>query len=315
MASNPLSKVESASLTRCRRCRRMPLSAVAGGSVAISGHLSSPAVMAPRSGFWPMSSTCLIRGSLPSDQGIPPEIRRLTPITAPRDAMRGRSGVLRPVPCRTPPTRFARGAYCQARPKGVRARVKIIMLKKVNPKPEPTAEADLRNVRPRTAQRPQALDSRLHRDQDPRSGGLPGPPIPLGMLRGDPPQAAVGRPDPRLSRLGKSFLSALDTHLTSRWDPDHGTRILGGSKAQSEQIYHALRDIACRCQGKKGGDADVIAKLRKDGATYLNGSEVEILAASSHQRPRAPRPQPQARRGRRDRHRHPRIGPGDVHGT
>src|SRR4051794_41600870 len=33
---------------------------------------------------------------------------------------------------------------------------------------------------------------------------------------------------------GKSFLSALDTHLVSRWSPLHGTRILGGSKSQSE---------------------------------------------------------------------------------
>jgi hypothetical protein len=80
---------------------------------------------------------------------------------------------------------------------------------------------------------------------------------------------------------GKSFLSALDTHLTSRWDPDHGTRILGGSKAQSVQIYNALRDIATRFEGRNGGDSEAIAKLRKDGASYLNGSIVEILAASS----------------------------------
>ncbi len=80
---------------------------------------------------------------------------------------------------------------------------------------------------------------------------------------------------------GKSFLSALDTHLTSRWDPGHGTRILGGSKAQSAQIYAALRDIALYHEGDKGNDGDSIARLRKEGATYANGSEVEILAASS----------------------------------
>ena len=80
---------------------------------------------------------------------------------------------------------------------------------------------------------------------------------------------------------GKSFLSALDTHLTSRWDPGHGTRILGGSKAQSAQIYAALREIALHHEGDKGNDGDSIAKLRKDGATYANGSEVEILAASN----------------------------------
>src|SRR5215210_4083961 len=36
---------------------------------------------------------------------------------------------------------------------------------------------------------------------------------------------------------GKSFLSALDAHLTSRFRPGHGTRILGGSRSQSEQVY------------------------------------------------------------------------------
>src|SRR5262245_800443 len=39
---------------------------------------------------------------------------------------------------------------------------------------------------------------------------------------------------------GKSFLSALDVHLTSRFSPGHSTRILGGSLAQSEQMYRAL---------------------------------------------------------------------------
>ena len=79
---------------------------------------------------------------------------------------------------------------------------------------------------------------------------------------------------------GKSFLSALDTHLTSRFDPAHGTRILGGSKAQSEQIYRALREIATRYGGVKGNDSAAIDRLRKDGALYANGSEVAILAAS-----------------------------------
>lgn len=74
---------------------------------------------------------------------------------------------------------------------------------------------------------------------------------------------------------GKSFLSALETHLRSRWCPDHDTRILGGSRAQSAQVFQALRDLV-----RRGKDADVIAKLLKDGATYANGSEVSILAAS-----------------------------------
>ena len=80
---------------------------------------------------------------------------------------------------------------------------------------------------------------------------------------------------------GKSFLSALDTHLTSRWDPKHGTRILGGSKHQSAQIYEALQAIATEHDGVVSNDAAAIAQLRKDRATYVNGSKVEILAASS----------------------------------
>lgn len=75
---------------------------------------------------------------------------------------------------------------------------------------------------------------------------------------------------------GKSFLSALDTHLTSRWYPGHGTRILGGSKAQSEQIYRALRDLV---RGETGEEATVSRLLRAKGV-YRNGSEVELLAAS-----------------------------------
>ena len=80
---------------------------------------------------------------------------------------------------------------------------------------------------------------------------------------------------------GKSFLSALDTHLTSRWDPRHGTRILGGSKQQSAQIYEAIRAIATEHAGEAGDDSASIAKLLKDGARYVNGSKVDILAASS----------------------------------
>ena len=80
---------------------------------------------------------------------------------------------------------------------------------------------------------------------------------------------------------GKSFLSALDTHLTSRWDPSHGTRILGGSKQQSAQIYEALRTIALDHEGEISNDAATIARLQKDRALYANGSKVEILAASS----------------------------------
>jgi hypothetical protein len=80
---------------------------------------------------------------------------------------------------------------------------------------------------------------------------------------------------------GKSFLSALDTHLTSRWHPKHATRILGGSRAQSEQVYRALSDIVTGGHGPIGSDAQTIVKLLKGEAEYANGSEVAILAASS----------------------------------
>ena len=43
---------------------------------------------------------------------------------------------------------------------------------------------------------------------------------------------------------GKSFLSALHTHLVSRRDARHETRILGGSLAQSEQVYRALAEVS-----------------------------------------------------------------------
>jgi len=80
---------------------------------------------------------------------------------------------------------------------------------------------------------------------------------------------------------GKSFLSALNTHLTCRWQPRHGTRILGGSRSQSEQVYRALRETVFQGEGPVGSDAVAIARLLKGEATYHNGSDVAILAASS----------------------------------
>ena len=159
--------------------------------------------------------------------------------------------------------------------------VNINMSKKVNPKPEATPEADLRNVRPKTSQQLK----RWIRNYT----GIKIPDQAICSDHHSPWECfeAIHLKRPSIALIlgsrgcGKSFLSALDTHLTSRWDSDHGTRILGGSKAQSSQIYQALRDIAMRQEGKKGGDAEAIAKLRKDGAAYANGSEVEILAASS----------------------------------
>ncbi|HEY2158934.1 MAG TPA: hypothetical protein VGH33_25110 [Isosphaeraceae bacterium] len=78
---------------------------------------------------------------------------------------------------------------------------------------------------------------------------------------------------------GKTYLSALDTHLTSLKCPGHGTRVLGGSLAQSEQIYRALREFVGLWPEDK--DPKPIKSLRKGEAVYKNGSEVAVLAASS----------------------------------
>ncbi len=78
---------------------------------------------------------------------------------------------------------------------------------------------------------------------------------------------------------GKSYLSALDTHLTSLKRARHGTRVLGGSRSQSEQIYRALRDFSGFWP--EAGGEDPVKALLKSEAVYRNGSEVTILAASS----------------------------------
>ena len=85
---------------------------------------------------------------------------------------------------------------------------------------------------------------------------------------------------------GKSFLSAVETHLTSRFRAGHGTCILGGSKQQSKQIYNALDYLNREAGGVVGGeefhDRDQIGPrdLLAESALYRNGSEVSILAAS-----------------------------------
>ena len=79
---------------------------------------------------------------------------------------------------------------------------------------------------------------------------------------------------------GKSFLSALDTHLCSRFYPRHETRILGGSLAQSEQIHRALTEAILIGKGSIGDDSLAIKEIRKTEAVYANGSRVAILAAS-----------------------------------
>jgi hypothetical protein len=79
---------------------------------------------------------------------------------------------------------------------------------------------------------------------------------------------------------GKSFLSAIDTHLVSRFNARHGTRILGGSLSQSRQIYTALQEVVRDGRGCLGGDGATLESLLKTEARYRNGSSIEMLAAS-----------------------------------
>jgi hypothetical protein len=75
---------------------------------------------------------------------------------------------------------------------------------------------------------------------------------------------------------GKSYLAALATHVDSiRYDA-HGTLVLGGSEAQSRQIYQALKDFR-----EPLGDYEPITQLAATRATYCTESFVEYIAASS----------------------------------
>lgn len=71
---------------------------------------------------------------------------------------------------------------------------------------------------------------------------------------------------------GKSYLSALETHLSSLRYPSMGTRILGGSLAQSQQAYQALAELA--------RDDPRLVQLTAARALYANGADVRVLAAS-----------------------------------
>lgn len=74
---------------------------------------------------------------------------------------------------------------------------------------------------------------------------------------------------------GKSYLAALATHLDSVQYSAHATRILGGSLAQSEQIYNALKDFI------RPPAPPLIRNFTKTHAEYHNDSDVRILAATS----------------------------------
>lgn len=79
---------------------------------------------------------------------------------------------------------------------------------------------------------------------------------------------------------GKSFLTALASHLMCRWQPNHRIRVLGGSLAQSRQIYEAMGTIGKSIEEFVSDDHEEFVALKKDSATYSNRSEVMILPAS-----------------------------------
>lgn len=115
----------------------------------------------------------------------------------------------------------------------------------------------------------------------PRAAVCDGHHAPFNMFA----EAVLDRPDwalwhgPRGS--GKSFLSAIDTHIQSRFRRGHRTRVLGGSKAQSSQIYEAIKEAVLDGAGPLGTDRDTIAEFLTERARYRNGSEVAYLAASA----------------------------------
>ena len=74
---------------------------------------------------------------------------------------------------------------------------------------------------------------------------------------------------------GKSFLRSLATHYDSIRHPRHETHILGGSLAQSKQIYGALGAFHGAAP-----DSGVFRRLLKTEAEYATASKVSILAAS-----------------------------------
>jgi hypothetical protein len=93
----------------------------------------------------------------------------------------------------------------------------------------------------------------------------------------DPPLLSLWH-GPRGS--GKSFLSAIETHLSSRFTPRLGTRILGGSLAQSGQIYAGLTEGVRDGAGALGSDYESLLRLGAQKTVYKNGSDVAMLAAS-----------------------------------
>jgi hypothetical protein len=75
---------------------------------------------------------------------------------------------------------------------------------------------------------------------------------------------------------GKSFVSGLGAWIDSQHHDHHGTRILGGSLAQSGQIYEALKTFDRARPG-----LSPLVSFTKTAASFVTGSEISILAASA----------------------------------
>lgn len=80
---------------------------------------------------------------------------------------------------------------------------------------------------------------------------------------------------------GKSMMAAIATHMECRFNPGYAARIMGGSEQQSRQIYDAINDLIYIGRGRWGTDRGSIAELLAKRATYRNGSNIAMLAASS----------------------------------
>ena len=72
---------------------------------------------------------------------------------------------------------------------------------------------------------------------------------------------------------GKSYLAGLATHIDSLRFDRHSTKVLGGSLAQSQQIYGALADFERMRPG-------MLTRFGRESAAYVTGSTVSILATS-----------------------------------
>jgi hypothetical protein len=79
---------------------------------------------------------------------------------------------------------------------------------------------------------------------------------------------------------GKSFASAIDSHMNSRFYPNHQTLILGGAKSQALQVLNGFKEAIFSGAGPGGNDRAAISQLNVEKVEYRNGSEVKILACS-----------------------------------